>query len=289
MAIENYSNILLDSAPQVTQDNYTYRQSANVLFNFMPKLEYLKSKLSKKAMIPRFYEENIAYLNLPDMDKVAFPMVCFCDIHLNKLTYHMGGIDSSDGYGRYGIGMNKVWGIQEGVQPISYMNSSSALMSDFKLAFKHALEQMSDGIGDEILHNQLATQLLFIKPLNGEMAKQREASFEHISKNFHDEREWRFVPKFSDVDTELSLTIPQSVLVNNVNNVVCNAYSDGIEQKEELWLKFEYDKIEYLIVDTVEERDILINYIMDELFTDNATKYILISKIMVFTQLEKDW
>ncbi|WJM05898.1 abortive infection system antitoxin AbiGi family protein [Paenibacillus sp. PK1-4R] len=289
MAIEQYSDILLDSAPQVTQANYTYRQSANVLFNFMPKLEYLKSKLSKKAMIPRFYEENIAYLDLSEMDKVAFPMVCFCDIHLNKLTYHMGGSNSSDGYGRYGIGMSKMWGIQEGVQPISYMNSSSALMSDFKTAFKHAMEQMRDGIGDEILHNQLATQLLFIKPLNGEMAKQRGASFEHISKNFHDEREWRFVPKFSDVDTDLSLIIPQSVLVNNLNNVVCNAYSDGIEQKEELWLKFEYEKIEYLIVDTVEDRDNLIHFIMDELHTDHATKYILISKIMVFTQLEKDW
>lgn len=289
MTTEQYSDILLDSAPEVTQANYTYRQSANVLFNFMPKLEYLKSKLSKKALIPRFYEENIAYLDLSEMDKVAFPMVCFCDIHLNKLTYHMGGSNSFDGYGRYGIGMSKTWGIQEGVQPISYMNSSSALLSDFKIAFKHAMEQMNDGIGDEILQNQLLTHLLFIKPLNGEMAKQRGTSFEHISKNFHDEREWRFVPNFSDVDTDLSLLIPQDVLVNNLNNLVCNAYSEGIEQKEELWLKFEYEKIEYLIVDTVEDRDNLIHFIMDELHIDHATKYILISKIMVFTQLEKDW
>ncbi|MEK4660601.1 abortive infection system antitoxin AbiGi family protein [Priestia sp. FSL H7-0729] len=289
MTTEQYSDILLDSVPEVTQVNYTYRQSANVLFNFMPKLEYLKSKLSKKALIPRFYEENIAYLDLSHMDKVAFPMVCFCDIHLNKLTYHMGGSNSSDGYGRYGIGMSKTWGIQEGVQPISYMNSSSALLSDFKIAFKHAMEQMNDGTGDEILQNQLLTHLLFIKPLNGEMAKQRGTSFEHISKNFHDEREWRFVPNFSDVDTDLSLLIPQNVLVNNLNNLVCNAYSEGIEQKEELWLKFEYEKIEYLIVDTVEDRDNIIHFIMDELHTDHATKYILISKIMVFTQLEKDW
>lgn len=38
MTTEQYSDILLDSVPEVTQVNYTYRQSANVLFNFMPKL-----------------------------------------------------------------------------------------------------------------------------------------------------------------------------------------------------------------------------------------------------------
>lgn len=198
--------MVLKEAPQVNRESVPYRQSANVLFNFMPKLDYLKDK-----MIPRYYEESVEYLDLEVIKKIAFPMVCFCDIHLNKLTYHMGDRNSHDGYGRYGIGMNKDWGITGGIQPISYMNVSSALLSDYKGAFTQALEQNNEGKGDEIIHNFMLTQLLYIKPLNGSMAKQRETKFEHITNNFHDEREWRFIPNFTGLDTDLELVIPTRI------------------------------------------------------------------------------
>ncbi|MFS8213855.1 abortive infection system antitoxin AbiGi family protein [Paenibacillus polymyxa] len=147
------NEMVLKEAPQVNRESVPYRQSANVLFNFMPKLDYLKDKLRYKAMIPRYYEESVEYLDLEVIKKIAFPMVCFCDIHLNKLTYHMGDRNSHDGYGRYGIGMNKDWGITGGIKPISYMNDSSALLSDYKGAFTQALEQNNEGKGDEIIHN----------------------------------------------------------------------------------------------------------------------------------------
>ncbi|MNW67840.1 hypothetical protein D3C74_464940 [compost metagenome] len=43
------------------------------------------------------------------------------------------------------------------------------------------------------------------------MAKQRETKFEHITKNFHDEREWRFIPNFTGLDTDLELVIPTRI------------------------------------------------------------------------------
>lgn len=285
----NNNKMALKEAPQVNRESVTYRQSANVLFNFMPKLDYLIDKLRYKAMIPRYYEETVEYLDLEVIKKIAFPMVCFCDIHLNKLTYHMGDRNSHDGYGRYGIGMNKDWGITGGIQPISYMNDSSALLSDYKRAFTQALQQNNEEKGDAILHNFMLTQLLYIKPLNGSMAKQRETRFEHITKNFHDEREWRFIPNFSGLDTDLELVIPPELMINNTNNSVCNAYSEGIREKRELWLEFEYADIKYLIVDSEDNRRELIRFIIQELLMEDEEKYILISKIIVFTQIEKDW
>lgn len=67
-----------------------YAQSANTIFNFMKKSEYLKEILEKKAIIPRYCKENLEYLNIHNGD-IAFPeaMVlqkCFCDIPFHKLT-----------------------------------------------------------------------------------------------------------------------------------------------------------------------------------------------------------
>lgn len=41
-----------------------YAQSANTLFNFMKRKEYLINILRKKALIPRYCLENIEYLNI---------------------------------------------------------------------------------------------------------------------------------------------------------------------------------------------------------------------------------
>ena len=66
-----------------------YAQSANVIFNFMTKPEYLEEILEKKAIIPRYCKENLEYLNIHNGD-INFPeaMVlqkCFCDIPFHKL------------------------------------------------------------------------------------------------------------------------------------------------------------------------------------------------------------
>ena len=41
-----------------------YAQSANTIFNFMKKPEYLKEILEKKAIIPRYCKEDLVYLNI---------------------------------------------------------------------------------------------------------------------------------------------------------------------------------------------------------------------------------
>lgn len=253
------------------------KQSANTLFNCMKELEYLKSVLTNEAIIPRYYPENLSYLNIKNVSNIAFPMKCFCDIYLNKLADHMRF------YGYYGIGMSKDWGIQHGIQPIHYINPKSNLSQDYATIFGRAfnmekaeeIELYSD-YNDYLLGN-----LLYMKPIDGEMFRDNKYEL----KNFHDEKEWRFVPDIKKASTELPLIIPLS----QMNSKSYNMYSEGIKQNSNLWLKIEYKQIKYLIVHNSSDRSELIEFILKELTINEPDKFLLISKILVFDELQEDW
>ncbi|KJS20671.1 MAG: hypothetical protein VR72_12840 [Clostridiaceae bacterium BRH_c20a] len=75
-----------------------YAQSANTLFHFMSKSEYLKSILINRAIVPRYCMENIEYLDIRIGDvsfkEVAILQKCFCDIPFHKLTdnFELNGV-----------------------------------------------------------------------------------------------------------------------------------------------------------------------------------------------------
>lgn len=107
-----------------------WKNSANVLCNYMKKLEFLKLILKNQAIIPRYVIEPLEYWNIDGLKKIAFPMTCFCDIPFSKVSNHMTL------YGRYGIALDKQKILEKfRVQPISYMNPQSPLANDFKEAF----------------------------------------------------------------------------------------------------------------------------------------------------------
>ena len=158
-------HINLNQKPETKQEELYIRplQSANVLFKFMNKIDYLKDILNKRAILPRYYEEKIDYLNIESLNKIAFPMSCFCDIHLNKLVPHMIN------YGSYGIGLSKEWGMMQGIQPIQYINQYSDFRKDFSQIFSKALESSKHGSEFQDYNNYLLHNLFYMKPLVGEM------------------------------------------------------------------------------------------------------------------------
>ena len=255
-------------------------QSANVLFKFIDKIDYLKEALKYKAIMPRYYEEMLSYIQIK-YEKIVFPMSCFCDIPLNKLVPHM------QNYGDYGIGLNKQWGIGRGIQPIQYINPSSSLISDYKVAFSKSCE--TSGKDKTIVSdysNYLLTNLLFMKPIEGPMLKDNE----YIEMNFHDEREWRFVPDMNNINTELPLLIPQKHIDRYLNLNAYKTYSDAIKKCPDSWLKFQYNDVKYLIVKTDAERKDFIRFIKSkDIKARVIEKDILISKILVFDELKEDW
>lgn len=67
-----------------------YVQSANTLFHFMQRHEYLSALLKRRALVPRYCQENIAYLSLEigghPFGEIYVLQKCFCDIPFHKLT-----------------------------------------------------------------------------------------------------------------------------------------------------------------------------------------------------------
>lgn len=279
---EDKSNSLhlnLKQKPEVKKEKQYIKplQSANVLFKFMPKIDYLKDILKKLAILPRYYEEDIQYLEIDGLDKIAFPMSCFCDIHLNKLKYHI------DKYGSYGIGLSKEWGIKQGIQPIQYINVNSNLRKDFSAIFSNSIRKNFEVEGKlQEYNNYLLHDLFYMKPLEGEMLI---SNSKRERRNFHDEKEWRYIPDFRKSNTELPLVIKQTLM----NPKSYNTHSQAIEQCPELWLKIKLENIKHLIISEEQERKELIDFIIENQIGDTTDQYILFSKIIVFNELEEDW
>lgn len=183
------------------------KQSANVLFRFMNKLEFLEDIILKKAIIPRYYEEKLDYLQLDSLEKIAIPMSCFCDIHLNKLAPHM------ENYGLYGIGLSKEWGIKRGIQPIHYVNQHSNLLSDFKEVINKTLSAQTEEERSTytVYNNLILHQLFYMKPIEGEMRYSVQNKSKYEKRNFHDEKEWRFIPNINGIDTDLPWLLVKTI------------------------------------------------------------------------------
>ena len=94
-------------------------------------------------------------------------------------------------YGYYGIGLNKEWGIKQGIQPIQYINPNSNLCRDFSEIFNNAFKISAEERDKfQQYNNYLLHALFYMKPLEGEMLVQGN---KFARRNFHDEKEWRYL------------------------------------------------------------------------------------------------
>ena len=264
-----------------------YAQSANTLFHFMTKPEYLDSVLRRRAIIPRYCVETIDYLNIHSgtraFNEAAILQKCFCDIHF---AY----------YGEYAIAFSKSWGERKNLQPVHYLNKDSQYAKDFSALFERIFRD--DDIPEEYSQDVI-NRLAYIKPLRGIMQRKftrsdsSSATIE-ICKNFHDEREWRYVPA-ADVLASLNA---ESIIANPHVIPFANEISKGLEHEKyrKLWLEFSYDDIRYIIVPDIHARIEIIKTITalpDSCFDNQddipMQKNILISKILVLAEIRKDW
>ena len=301
-----------------------YVQSANTLFHFMKEFGYLKTILTKRAIVPRYCIETMDYLHIRsgelDIQEVAVLQKCFCDIPLHKLADTFSVIGTGelyddltseeqfrvqhqnthfDFYGGFAIGFSNGWSERKRLQPIHYLNTESAYSNHFErlLPIALAAEDLPDEYVDDVLY-----RLAFIKPLRGIMQRnfdrgEGKVIKVDIYKNFHDECEWRFVPEHTITEgLKLSNVIANPKIVKN-SDVVWEM-NKGLEDERyhPLWLDFDYDDIRYLIVPDSSYRIDLINAIYeipDEKFSGETDvdlqKKILISKILVLDEVRRDW
>ena len=298
-----------------------YAQSANTLFHFMSKPEYLCDILMRRAIVPRYCVETIDYLNIHNgariFNKAAILQKCFCDIPFHKLadTFAVNGVGevfdslSKDEradlaknnthfayYGEYAVAFSKSWGERKNLQPIHYLNKDSQYAKDFSALFEHIF--IDDDIPDEYSQDVI-NRLAYIKPLRGIMQRRitrsdSSSATVEIYKNFHDEREWRYVPG-ADI---LSSLRTECIIANPNLLPFANEISKGLENEryKALWLNFSYDDIRYIIVPDIYARIDIIRTIMDlpdSCFENqddiSMQKNVLISKILVLAEIRKDW
>lgn len=134
--------------------------SSNTLFHFTGNLENIIGILENNFK-PSYGIETIYLGGAPF--KLAYPMVCFCDIPLSQIRKHIKV------YGPYGIGLSKDWGIRLGLNPVLYLEKNSSL--------SNYIDEISDYIGDindensAIAIGTMNEFIKHIKPYKGKFKK----------------------------------------------------------------------------------------------------------------------
>lgn len=250
---------------------------ADTLFTFTTQLEYLIPSIKSSMISPRYCEEDIRYLKINKMKKIAFPMKCFCDINMHRLGVHL------DWYGYYGLAFSKEWGMKNRIQPIQYINPESELRKDFSTAFSSALKAnpKKEPILQTKMKNFLLHELMYYKPYEGKMKNRNTEKIEN--KCFTDECEWRFIP-------DVTIAGFQQVFHDEaiLNAGILNDLSNSMIGIPEISLKFEYSDLKYIIVKTTSDFDTLVNEIVS-LKLDKKVEHQLISKIIVWDNSKGDF
>lgn len=255
-----------------------FDQSANSIFHFTDKREYIEGILLNSKINPRYVIEDMEYLKFPLFSELAIPMSCFCDIRLHSIVKHVNF------YGRFGIGFKKSRMIGQGVQPIHYLNAESMFTTDLKNELATLLD--SEFKIPEINQDYIFKKIFYIKPLYGSMRDKKLNKA--VNKNFHDENEWRFVPKIiEESGFKPFIAVGGKEPINNDNYRA--TLNKALSMDKSMSLDFNYEDINYLFVSDDIERIKLIDFIFSELTTSESSKRLLVSKIQTIDQIGEDF
>ncbi|MBF2481959.1 hypothetical protein IA817_11625 [Listeria seeligeri] len=268
---------------------YDYHQSANTLFRFMSELDYLLPSLTELSLLPRYVLENVEYLKLEykgqQVKWLLIPMLCFCDINLHKLSMHVDGLfGNNDGYGEYGLGLDKKWCEEKGLQPVSYLNGKASQTEMLRLVFNQGLDLIDKGKLDESnedLYDFIITQVSQSKPLWGKMRK----GTDEVQKNFHDEREWRFIPNLEDSTSPEFLNDVTTPGITNLK--VRQDLSNALQAEKDTHLELGIDIIKYIFVKNSGDKERVLTLLDDNFSRKEALE--MATKIVIYNQIVKDW
>jgi Putative abortive phage resistance protein AbiGi, antitoxin len=159
--------------------------SSNVLFHFTKSMDAIKSILTD-GFFPHYCpeysldHEDLVAASSRRPPLAAVPMVCFCDLPLSLISKHLRE------YGNFGIGLDKKWGIQNGVAPVIYTHSKAKTRPPVSRLTSRARRDTSD-----MALRDLRFLAAYTKPYEGPAWRN-----DHIQKRvrFYDQREWRYVP-----------------------------------------------------------------------------------------------
>jgi hypothetical protein len=202
--------------------------SSNTLIHFTSSKENLKKILEENFRIFNCRETVILG---GESNTWHLPMVSFCDIPLSEVKNHISK------YGEYGLGMTKEWGMRKGLNPVLYVAQRSFLSKSYHTAWNHFNIKPDEDIDDwEPPQKALADVLRYIKNYEADLIRNGT-----IIKNyrFSDEREWRYVPPYSE-NCEM--------LMHNDYYEAVDNQSKADKRLDSLRLEFKPADIKYIII-----------------------------------------
>ncbi|ORL68519.1 hypothetical protein B7H19_15690 [Pseudomonas putida] len=160
---------------------------SNALFHFTKSMETLKHIL-RGGFWPRYCLEDVSWLGYEQYDYVAYPMVCFCEIPLSRISDHV------DFYGKFGVGLTRQWAEKNGLNPVFYVSGGNNITGTFRAFNELATIKDNDTLTIN-LKTVMRELLAFSKPTVGKMFYEEQP----VDKVFYQESEWRYVPKHPEV------------------------------------------------------------------------------------------
>ena len=243
------------------------KPKSSTLFHFTKSLDDVKSILNG-GYNPRYSLEDVAWLNAKITAFVAYPIVCFCDIPLSRLSDHVGF------YGSYGLGMTKEWALTNGLNPIMYIAPGSPLSKSLLDHLDAALAVEESKKAEHI--KQFRCTIAFSKPILGTMI----VNSAPVSKEFYQESEWRYLARHADIDEFLT----QKEYGDDTKKAAANKFA-----AEKAVLRFTPADVKYIFVRSDTDIPDLVNFINTALDRyPSADLKILTTRIVSLEQIEKD-
>jgi hypothetical protein len=206
-----------------------------------------------------------------DSSHAAHPMVSFCDIPLSDSTQHFVA------YGRYGIGLSKSWAINNGINPVIYIDHNSLIA---KSVLNLILERRKENTN---LTKEQRLDILRIKSYAKNYSGVLERkSIKNQNYKFYEEREWRLVPTKDIIGTA-------SFSIASVDYKKDKAKYNS--KLADCRLNFSAGDISYIIVKNTEEIPKIINFIRDY-YANKCTAdelNVLFSKVCSTQQIIADY
>lgn len=258
------------------------RLSSETLFHYVSDKSYLISILQNNFR-PRYVKEEFSFES-EELNQIALPMLCFCDITLSSIDEHVKW------YGNYGIGMKKEWALNKGLTPVHYYNPKSHAMKHLSDGLLNMRQNLNNGTSNIDAYISNYYNLWFMKPYTGEQYNRSENQV--LQKKFYDEREWRYIPSLDELkrlDEGLKMSITGDELVRFEKD---NTYKNNLNRRlgESISLDFTPNDISYIIVDNERERFEMIGAIKQAKSHFNGdTIELVFSKIISLEQILNDF
>ncbi|NTW33778.1 MAG: hypothetical protein HGB12_14350, partial [Bacteroidetes bacterium] len=156
--------------------------STNSIIHYTDTFEKLELIIKEGFAIKYCAEELTIQKDLSSL--AAHPLVSFCDIPLSQAYRHF------DAYGRYGIGLTKLWANKLGINPVLYLDKDSSISKTFGELIKERRNKESNLTKEQ--KSKILRIKSFTKNYSGHLKRN---SIDDQNYKFYDEREWRLVPE----------------------------------------------------------------------------------------------